>query len=209
MKTQSPKPKAQNRNVELKLFRLCRNFRNFKFSILHFKLSPKGGFTLVETIVALFLIVSALAGPFTLATRGVFSAKFSKNKLVALNLAQEGMEIIREMRDTNILGGSDWRGSGSCASPCTILANGDYNVDAVHDQPGSILSGNITPLRLNSSGFYDRQSGGVTEPSFTRVIRICSGGCAADEMGVVSEVTWTESGVARRVELDDKFYNWR
>src|SRR3989344_8747359 len=66
-------------------------------------LASKRGFTLLETVVALGLIFSAMVGPVTLATRGIFFAKFSKNKLVAANLAQEGIELIRKMRDDNAL----------------------------------------------------------------------------------------------------------
>ena len=199
MKTRNPKPETRNRKAP-------------RFHRYLFNPTLKGearGFTLVETIIALFLIVSALAGPFTLATRGIFSAKFSKNKLAALNLAQEGLEIIRQMRDTNILNDADWRGlSGPCPAPCTILANGDYNVDAIHDQPGVVLSQNISPL-LFQDGFYDRQSGETRQPSFTRTVRICSGGCVAGEMQITSEVTWQEGGMQRWVTVEEKLYGWR
>ena len=61
--------------------------------------------------MALALIIAATVGPLTLATRGIFSTRFSRSKLVALNLAQEGVELIRSYRDNNILAGQPWDNS--------------------------------------------------------------------------------------------------
>lgn len=169
--------------------------------------ADKRGFTLLETIVALALIVSAVAGPFTLATRGIFAAKFSKSRLVALNLTQEGIELIRKMREDNMLSGADWRGTGSCALNCTRLPDGSYQPD-VFAAPGGTtppLNSN-TPLRFDEAAGLFNQSAGSATP-FTRVVEISTP--AADQMRVVSRITWVESGIPRRVELETVLYNWQ
>ena len=66
------------------------------------RISARAGFTLLETVVALTVILAAVVGPVSLITRGLFSFSFSKNKVVAANLAQEGLEIIRLIRENNI-----------------------------------------------------------------------------------------------------------
>src|SRR3989344_4359334 len=71
------------------------------------------GFTLLETIVALAVITAVVVGPVVLITSGLISFGFAKNKLIALNLAQEGLELIRAVRENNILcdeieGGNNW-----------------------------------------------------------------------------------------------------
>lgn len=171
-------------------------------------LRDRGGFTLLETIVALGLIVTAAAGPFTLATRGVFAAKFARSKLVALNLAQEGIELVRQMRDNNVLGGHDWRGlSGVCPSRCTRLADGSYQPDVF-----SVAIGSAPPISSGAALRFDEvtglygQSSGVGTP-FTRVVNISTP--AADQMRVVSAVAWTESGIGRQVRLETVLYDWR
>lgn len=166
------------------------------------------GFTLLETIVALTLIVSALVGPFTLATRGVFGAKFSRNKLIALNLAQEGIELIRAMRENNVLAGADWRGlTGRCGALCTRLQDGSYQPDVYTTAGGSTPPVNSgLPLRFDAAaGLYNQSSGAVT--IFTRLVEISTPG--ADRMLVRSTISWTESGIARQVRLQETFYNWQ
>lgn len=85
---------------------------NFQFSMYNFQ--REDGFTLLETIVALAVILAAVVGPITLITRGIFNFSFAKNKLIANNLAQEGLELMRLVRDNNVLcdslnGASVWR----------------------------------------------------------------------------------------------------
>lgn len=173
-----------------------------------FETSGKAGFTLLETIVALALIVSAIIGPFTLATRGVFGAKFSKNKIVALNLSQEGLELVRVMRENNVLAGADWRGlQGSCSGNCTRLQDGSYQPDVY-----TVANGSTPPLGTGaallfdtSTGLYSQTSGSAT--LFTRVVGISTP--ASDQMRVISSVTWNESSIPRRVDLEETLYNWQ
>lgn len=171
------------------------------------------GFTLLETLVALALIIGAMIGPFTLATSGIFNAKAVKNKLTALNLAQEGLEIIREMRDTNFLAGeSNWRGLPNCdiAHPkCTVLASGIYNLDAIDDKPGAALEIGITPLQFDDAGGFYVKRGGTAETPFTRSVEIRDIGGNPDQMRVISKVEWNESGRTRSVKLEEVLYNWK
>lgn len=56
----------------------------------------------METVVALAVILAAVVGPVSLITRGLFTFSFSKNKVIAANLAQEGVELVRLIRENNI-----------------------------------------------------------------------------------------------------------
>ncbi len=169
-------------------------------------ISP-GGFTLLEAVVALALIVAAAIGPLTLASRGIFEAKFSRSKIIALNLAQEGIELIRHMRESNVLAGRHWRGlQGSCRAGCTRLADGSYQPDVYTAPTGSTppLSTDA-PLRFDASQALYAQSFG-TETPYRRVITISTP--AADQMRVESVVSWEELGLSRQIRLEEVFYNW-
>ena len=55
----------------------------------------------MEAIVAIFVITTGIVGVLSLVTQTISSATFSKDKLIAAYLAQEGIEIVRNIRDTN------------------------------------------------------------------------------------------------------------
>jgi len=61
------------------------------------------GFTLLETLVAISILVTAIVGPLTLAATTIRSQQVAKDNLVAANLAQEGVELIRNYRSNNVL----------------------------------------------------------------------------------------------------------
>src|SRR3989344_7536362 len=71
-----------------------------------FALCGQRGFTLIETLVALVLITVAMGPVFILATSSVNVASRIEHNLIASNLAQEGIEVIRNIRDTNWTGGA-------------------------------------------------------------------------------------------------------
>ncbi len=57
------------------------------------------GFTLVETLVAVAIIMLAITGPFMSAERTVVVASIVRDKMTASFLAQEGVEYARALRD--------------------------------------------------------------------------------------------------------------
>ncbi|MDO8623973.1 MAG: prepilin-type N-terminal cleavage/methylation domain-containing protein [bacterium] len=71
--------------------------------IPHFYKLKRAGFTLIETLVAVALIMIATMGPFASAGSSYLAAADSKNRLTASYLAQEGIEYVRMLRDTTYL----------------------------------------------------------------------------------------------------------
>ena len=74
---------------------------NFNLRPLHFVF--KKGFTLIEALVAIALIAGGLVSALSLTTKSVFDASRIKNDLIAVNLAQEGIEMMRLIRENNVL----------------------------------------------------------------------------------------------------------
>ncbi|MEA3249677.1 MAG: hypothetical protein U9Q03_04980 [Patescibacteria group bacterium] len=66
------------------------------------------GQSLLEAIVASGIIVTAVGAALTLVQSSINAAKESDNRLIASNLAREGVEVVRAMRDSNWLAGNDW-----------------------------------------------------------------------------------------------------
>jgi len=65
------------------------------------RVKEKTAETLVEVVVAVFVVVMGSAVATTLIVNSMRANSFSKDNLVALNLAVEGLEAVRNIRDTN------------------------------------------------------------------------------------------------------------
>lgn len=61
------------------------------------------GFTLLETLLALSVISVGVMAAFTLSTANLNTAKANYQRVLAANLAREGVEIVRNIRDSNWL----------------------------------------------------------------------------------------------------------
>lgn len=61
----------------------------------------KNGFTLIETLVAISILMIAIAGPLTVANKAYTSAQDARNQTIAYNLAQEGLEYINNIKSNN------------------------------------------------------------------------------------------------------------
>ena len=66
------------------------------------KINPTNkGFTLVETLVAIAVLMIAIAGPLTVANKAYTSALDARNQSIAASLAQEGLEYVNNMKDNH------------------------------------------------------------------------------------------------------------
>lgn len=176
------------------------------------------GFTLIETLVAVLILASAVAGPLTIAGKGLASATVAKNQTTAEFLAQDAIEYVRFVRDSNRLAGQNWLTDlGVCVS--TDGATACY-LDSLEQSPTvpTVCSGTCPAIRLNeSTGSY--RTDGAAGTSFVRTITIqtpvgtndCVGtnGCEAI---VKAEVFWRDNvNVAggHRVTVVENIFNWQ
>ncbi|MBI4090961.1 MAG: GIY-YIG nuclease family protein [Candidatus Komeilibacteria bacterium] len=61
------------------------------------------GFTLIEGVIALAIISTALIVGLTLAYSNLIAAQNNSDRIIATNLAREGLEVMRNIRDSNWL----------------------------------------------------------------------------------------------------------
>ncbi len=171
------------------------------------------GFTLLETLVALTILVMAVVGPLQLASKSVGSAIISQNRITAFYLAQEGIEAIRNIRDTNFLEGSSWLdGLNQCWGGECYIDIPVYYEDL--SSPSAAISpcGSDCPLMkydIANGNYYNYSAGRDTV--FRRVIKITriSTGVPNDEAVVNVKVLWNDKGKQREIELQENIFNWR
>lgn len=58
------------------------------------------GFTLVETLVSVFIITTVIIGPLTVASNASIYARLTKETMIATYLAQEAVELLRHHQDS-------------------------------------------------------------------------------------------------------------
>lgn len=75
----------------------------------------KRSFTLLETIVAIYILLLGLVGAIALSAQSLSIVQTFKQELIATNLAQEGIELVRNKRDSNYL---ESKKGGGCVPPC-------------------------------------------------------------------------------------------
>lgn len=152
------------------------------------------GFTIVEALVALVVLTVAL-GPALILTSNVSStAAAVKNNLIAANLAQEGIEVVRGIRDTNWFAGNAFDNG---------LSGGTYRVEW---NSSSVLSLGSNPPIKENNGLYNYTSG--TDTVFRRTITISK--INASELRIISEITWLERGNrARSIKAESHLFNWK
>lgn len=76
--------------------------------MLNRELYSNKGFTFLETLIAIFVLMVGVLGALIVVESIAFSARFNASKLAATYLAQEGIELVRNKRDSNWLAGVPW-----------------------------------------------------------------------------------------------------
>lgn len=77
-----------------------------KFSFTQFQKNK--GFTMMEVIVAIFILEMVMVGGYSLIQQITTGASLNQNKLTASYLVQEKFELVRNTRDNNWLQRENW-----------------------------------------------------------------------------------------------------
>ena len=152
-------------------------------------------FTLVELMVMAFVVIVGIVGISGIISRFFFYSGFATAKLVAAYLSQEGVEVVRNIRDSNWVAGRTWDEG---------LGAGDYEA-AYNSSSLSSWSGSGRFLRLNNN-FYNYASGQATK--FKRRITIVRNAGGFNEIQVTVTTSWQERGNNYQIRVTDIFYEW-
>lgn len=150
------------------------------------------GFTLLEVLISLTIITVGVFGVFALVQQTISLLPISEQRLTASYLAQEGMEIVRNLRDANIVKGQAWNlGLTNCGAGCEA----DYL---------SPLSAWANRYLLDNNTFYSYSSGSPT--LYKRKITINSS--VNNVLKITIEVSWQERTRPHSIKAREDIYNW-
>lgn len=167
----------------------------------------KTGFSLLEVIIAIYILMVGIMGVMTLTVATTKAGAVSSSRLIAANLAQEGIEVIKNIRDLNYEepAGCAW----TCWHTAVSAALGNYLVQ-YNDSALRVYAD--TPLLYNPvTGLYSYTSGSASKYNFKRVITLADTNPASPDVSVkvISTVTWIENGRSHSLVVEDDFWDWR
>src|SRR3989344_2363041 len=182
----------------------------------------QSGFTLLETLVAIAILMIAIASAFGLAPEGLVGARFAKNQTTATYLAQEGLEVVHNMRDNAMFFAPNpddpmnWLVNVSqCINrKCTVnpieekldICPGDKcpPIQSIHTLDGSIAYGNGQVFSSDST---------VQGTIFTREVsltKVFNDTISRDDTEAVLtvKVSWKEGRVTKTTEISETLFDW-
>lgn len=185
----------------------------------------EAGFTLVESLVAISILMIAVIGPMFVVSQALKTSYFSRDQITSFYLAQEAIEYVRNVRDRNSLtqvDPADWLDGivdGQLTNPpiaAELDGSGMVKYTLTRGGAGYQLTpcpSNVCPkISLNKdTGVYGDSS--VTSPSmYTREIVFYKAPGDADALQEVTvEVTmkWQQIGGTYQYKLRENITNWK
>jgi type II secretory pathway pseudopilin PulG len=174
----------------------------------YLKRTNGSAFSLLETVVVLFIVSVGLVSILTVTVDSVRSQNLNKNSLVAYHLAAEGLELIKNVRDTNFIQDSTttpiaWNRYIEGSSGGTT-----YRVDYATFQPATTSGMATARLQLatgTDAGLYLHDSS-YSDSIFGRLITITTN--STSSAIVSSLVEWLDRGQTYQAELKSIIYDW-
>jgi hypothetical protein len=168
------------------------------------------------------ILATAIAGPLTVASRGLNTALVAKDQTTAYYLAQDAMEFVRFARDTNKLAGAtDWLvGTGGTGTVVNLSTCKGTNGCSIDSQAGTVSTCSSAAcsqgnMRYHANNrLYTNVSSNATGLTFNRVIKITPPAGAAsitNEAVVTIKVSWTDiAGVTHPpVTIIENIFDWQ
>lgn len=194
------------------------------------------GFTLIETMIAVFILTAALGGFFSLMASSLFSARYARNEITANYLLQEAVDYVRNNRDTvafqgAILPSGGWvnflnnygYGNGSGSNFC-FSQNGCYfePARAVTEPSVEISACNETSTfgtikcpvftydsTASHNDYYTYDTSAGTPSKFKRKVFMSVPSSRPDELDIKVTLEWQNGGLTRSKSLTASLLNWQ
>lgn len=171
----------------------------------------KSGFSIIEVVIALGIITVGMFGMLLLFVQNMQVRNYTKNKLVASMLAQEGIELVRNIRDQNWIDSAvnSWNYGAGAGTASDIIQDGDYRVDYINGI--SDVDGISNGLLYKNGGFYDHNNAGAAT-IFSRLIEVeendIDGDLTNESLKLKSTVQWVQNGKTYDYVIDSMIFNW-
>ena len=175
------------------------------------------GFTIIEVLISLFIIVIGVIGS-SIVIQDIFVNTFTaSHKLTAAYLAKEGLEIVRNIRDTNWLKGENYDIGLVQSSPpsfhgCDPAISRYCEADLRDTSLNSInASSHPNPTFLKLSNHFEYSSFG-NQTIFTRkieIVKVLATVIEPEFLKVKVIVGWQERNEDKEIIIEGNLYDWK
>ncbi len=156
----------------------------------------------MEVIAAIAIIAIGMIGVLSLVIQNVEAQYINKNILMASGLAQEGLEIVRNIRDANwLIEGNLWKQN--------IVGDGTYTVSYAGISSVNMAVNSIDEaaarLYIDGNGLY-ANSVTASATNFYRLISVVDHG---DYLDVKCVIRWADGTQNHNYAAETYLYDWR
>ena len=160
------------------------------------------GFTIIESLIAISILVMAVIGATGAVQTGISSYIFSKDQIIAFYLAQEGFEQIRNIRDENGLKSQPWlTGLSDCFLACRV----DPVSSPIPVACGS--PGNCPTLRQDTATGFFGYNAAWPLTIFRREIILTN--INTHEVSVLVTVNWSKGTISKQFRVRENILDWQ
>jgi len=191
--------------------------------------NSKSGFTLVETLVAVFILTLAVTSLLSLTSKSLFSARYARNEITADYLLQGAADYVRNERDTIAFqqdtSGGGWNNffntfgsptsSTLCFSPngCYFDVNNNDNLSVKACNSIATFGTIKCPVfyydpNAANGGFYNYNSSTGNLSNFKRKIYFKTNPDNPNELFVTVTVEWFNGTLVQSRSLYMSLLNW-
>jgi type II secretory pathway pseudopilin PulG len=188
-----------------------------------------GGFSILEALVAIAILIIALTGPMVFAQQSLRAARVARDQVTAFYLAQDAIEFVKHVRDENSL--STFRYDWLAGLEGCFATESNPNTGCQVSTPewsGGSTAGAVDSCTGAGCPLYEQvpidggklygifgAGAGVSPSRFSRRVRIMTPEgndptTETEEVLVEVRVWWDTVGVAgdRQVLVREHVYNW-
>lgn len=161
------------------------------------------GISILEVVVAILIITIGMVGVLSLVIQNIQAQYINKNILIASGLAQEGLELVRNVRDLNWLTPGNTWDQNIVGIPSDRTYTIDYNGNI--NAPVNSLDDNGAKLYIDSNGFYTHTATALPT-NFYRLITVVDN---TNYLDVKCTIRWQDGTENHDYTAETYLYDWR
>jgi Tfp pilus assembly protein PilV len=169
-------------------------------------IQKKSGFTIIETLVAIFILLITTTGPLTFAQSGLRTSFLARDQITAFFLAQESVEVLKNIRDTNQLNNTNWLNNFGKCNPINIGNTVSCDIDASVNLPIQCPNNKCSlPLQYDENTGIFSFSGNNPFSKYTRTVHVTM--ISKNELQIIVDVSWVSQFLAeKRIVIQENIY---